>query len=198
MSSSVSPCPSLSFHLFSSPLSFSFVSCISLCYPCSRCLFLAAVDTLAYLIFLPSLFLSGLFLFILNLLQTSDVSPLSRSLCFFFTSVNDPGISPSHFSRGLYCDHARELRRELQPRRVRGSYGIPCSLPRSSLGLRAGVPATKQISNKWNGCAKPRRFNYWCLVTAHQEWPQPRFIRVAVFFPFLSVLLSCFLGEHYC
>lgn len=32
-----------------------------------------------------------------TLLQTSDVSPLFRSLCFFFASVNDPGVSPSSF-----------------------------------------------------------------------------------------------------
>jgi len=118
----------LSFALFSSL--FIFFSSLflfrlaSLCYPCSRCLFLAAVDTLAYLIFLPSLFLSGLFLFILNYV-TANFRRVSLVLFLLHFSQWSWCISPSHFSCGLYCAHARELRRELQPRRVRARTEFP-------------------------------------------------------------------------
>lgn len=78
-----------------------------------------------------------------TLLQTSDVSPLSRSFCFFFASVNDPGVSlRPHSSCELYCAHARELCRG-EPERARDS-----PLAASLFTLRVGVPATEQISNK--------------------------------------------------
>lgn len=138
------------------PLSLSPSSCIPLRYPRSRGLFLA----FAYLILLPFLSFPYFFSSWTALVQTSDVFPLSRSFRFFFASVNDPGVSLCpHSSCKLYCAHARELCRG-EPERARDS---------PLFTLRVGVPATEQISNKWDGCAKPRRFNYWCLVAAHRE-----------------------------
>lgn len=63
--------------------------------------------------------------------------------------------------------------------------------------LRVGVPATEQISNKWDGCAKPRRFNYWCLVAAHREsrTTAPASFHSLALLPFFR-LLSSFRREH--
>lgn len=86
--------------------------------------------------------------FILNYVTANfrNVSPLFRSLCFFFASVNDPGVSlRPHSTRGLYYVHALELRRELQPRRARAGEEF---LARYLALHSVGVPATEQISNK--------------------------------------------------
>lgn len=149
MSSSVSPCPSLFSSFFLSSL------CLFRLPPCAihvQGVPFSQPPTHWCISFFFLLSFSQVHFFHLSttLLQTSDVSPPFRSLCFFFASVNDPGVSlRPHPSRGLYCVHARELRRELQPRRAGARKEFPARyLRRSSLGLRVGVPATEQISNK--------------------------------------------------
>jgi len=87
-----------------------------------ECPFLAAVDTLAYLMLLPSLSFFQVYFFLswTTLLRISAVSPLSHShsISSSLQSMIPVSLYP-HSSCGLYCAHARELRCELQPRWVR-------------------------------------------------------------------------------
>lgn len=136
-----------SFHLssfFFSHSFFFFLACISMCYPCSTCPFPAAVDALAYLILLPSRFLSGLFLFILNYVTANFrrvFSTVSLALCFFVASVNDPRcFSPSSLlPRSLLRPRSRATLRAAAAA-SQSAHGIPRSV--------SSVPATEQISNK--------------------------------------------------
>lgn len=60
----------------------------------------------------------------------------------------------------------------------------------TSLFSRVAVPATEQISNKWDDCAKPRRFNYWCLVAAHRESRAVASLRSCRWYSFFSSISS--------
>lgn len=141
MSLSVSPCPSLSFHLSSSPLSFSVVlhllALSMLKMSLSRGRRHIGVSHFSSL----SLFLSGLFLFILNYITANfrRVSTVSLALFLLHFSQRSRCISPSSFlPRSLLRPRSRATPR-IAAAASQSSYGIPRSLPCSSLGLRAPV-----------------------------------------------------------
>lgn len=164
MSSFVSPCPSLFSSFFLCPL---FLSCFAslLRNPCSRVSFSRSrrrtdVSRSSSLSLFLSV-LSLLFLFVLNYVTANLRRVFAVSLALFLLRFSQWSryVSPSSFFPWslLLASYANCSRGE--PERARNS----------PLFSRLGVPATEQISNKWDGCAKPRRFNYWCLVAAHRE-----------------------------
>lgn len=185
--------PSLFSSFFLCPL---FHSCLASTprYPCSRASFSRSrtrrtdVSRFFFLLFLSNL--SYFFSF-----WTTSTANLRRvfavSLALFLLRFSQWSryVSPSSFfPRSLLRQRSRAAA-TASP----SAHGIPRSLSRSSV-----ESATEQISNKWDGCAKPRRFNYWCLVAAHRESRVAALssLRVAGTLPFFRLLLSSFLGKH--
>lgn len=130
-------------------LSLSLSSCIPLRYPCSR----ASLSRSRRRISVSRSFTLSLsfqacfFLPRTTLLRTSAVSPLSRSLCFFVASVNDPGTSlrPHSSSRSLLRPRSRATPRAAAAM-SQSAHGIPRSLSRSSAESVCRRPNKYQIN----------------------------------------------------